>query len=85
MLFIDDDDTILFDDMKDVDRLKILNKVNNMMKFPGYKSQGTETIVDIVMKSVGLVKSEVEETEDLIREVRAEIFRENWLKAGGGG
>ena len=43
------------------------------------------------MKSVGLtrllnsnkklVKSEVEETEDLIREVKAEIFRENWLKA----
>ena len=95
MLFIDDEDTILFNDMKDVDRLKILNQVNNMTKFPKYKPQGTDTIVDIVMKSVGLmrllnsnkklVKSEVEETEDMIREVKAEIFRENWLKAGGGG
>ena len=32
-----------------------------------------------------LVKSEVQETEDMIREVKAEIFREKWLKAGGGG
>ena len=95
MLFIDDEDTILFNDMKDVDRLKILNQVNNMTKFPKYKPQRTDTTVDIVMKSVGLmrllnsnkklVKSEVEETEDMIKEVKAEIFRENWLKAGSGG
>ena len=66
-----------------------------MTKLQKCKPQGTDTIVDIVMKTVGLmrllnsnkrlVKFEVEETEDMIREVKVEIFRETWLKAGGGG
>ena len=47
------------------------------------------------MKSVGLmqllnsnkilVKSEIEESEDLIREVRSDMFGNKWLQGRGGG
>ena len=95
MLFIDEDDIIMFNDMKDVHRLQIFDKVNKMKNFPGYQPKGSESLVDIVMKSVGhmqllnsnkkLVKSKVEESEDLIREVKNEMFRDKWLKGTGGG
>ena len=32
-----------------------------------------------------LVKSEVEENEDLIREVKSDMIRDKWLKGMGGG
>ena len=95
MLFIDDDDVVMFDDMKDVHRLQIFDKVNKMKNFPGYQPKGSESLVDIVMKSVGLmqllnsnkklVKSEVEESEDLTREVKSDIIRDKWLQGRGGG
>ena len=36
MLFIDDDDVVMFNDKKDVHRLQIFDKVNKMKNFPGY-------------------------------------------------
>ena len=40
MLFIDDNDVIMFDDVKDVHRLQIFDKVNKMKNFPGYQQKG---------------------------------------------
>ena len=40
MLFIDDDDVIMFDDMKYVHRLQIFDKVKKMKNFPGYQPKG---------------------------------------------
>ena len=56
MLFIDDDnDAVMFNDMKDVHRLQIFDKVNKMKNFPGYQPKVSESLVDIVIKSVGLM------------------------------
>ena len=45
----------MLDDMKDVYRLQIFNKVNKMKNFPGYQPKGSESLVDIIMRSVGLM------------------------------
>ena len=95
MLFIDENEIAMFEDMKDLNQLQIFNKVNRMKNFPGYQPKElSESLVDIVMKSVGLmqllngnkklVKSEVEDSEDLIREVKSDMIREKWLKGRGG-
>ena len=55
MVFIDDNDLEFLKGLSDVNRLKIFDAVNKFPKFPGYQPKSsTETLSDIVIKSVGL-------------------------------
>ena len=82
MLFMDDNDVENIEDMQDSERLQLFNKVNRLTKFPGYQPKQNESLLEIVIKLVGLMRllkqnkklvdSEVEEAEDLIKDIRAE-------------
>ena len=82
MLFMDDNHVENTEDMQDSNRLQVFDKVNRLTKFPGYQPKQKESLLEIVIKSVGqmrllkknkkLVDSEVEEAEDLIKDIRAE-------------
>ena len=90
MLFMDDDDVENIEDMQDSERLQVFDKVKRLTKFPGYKPKQKESLLGIVIKSVGLMRllkqnkklvdSEVEEAEDLIKDIRAERIQQKWIK-----
>ena len=76
MLFMDDDD------------------IENIKDNPGYQPKQKESLLEIVIKSVRLMRllkqnrklvdSEVEETEDLIKDIRAEGIQQKWIKESTG-
>ena len=90
MLFMDDNDIENIEDMQDSERLQLFDKVNRLTKFPGYQPKQKESLLEIVIKSVGLMRllkqnkklvdSEVEEAEDLIKDIRAERTWQKWIK-----
>ena len=94
MLFMDDDSTENIEDMQDSERLQLFDKVNRLTKFPGYQPKQKESLLEIVIKSVGLIRllkqnkmlvdSEVEEAEDLIKDIRAERIQQKWIKESTG-
>ena len=93
MLFMDDDDVENIEDMQDSERLQVFDKVNRLTKFPGYQPKQKESLLEIVIKSVGLMRllkqnkklvdSEVE-AEDLIKDIRAERIQQNGIKESTG-
>ena len=94
MLFMDDDDVENIEDMQDSERLQVFDKVNRLTKFAGYHPKQKESLLKIVIKSVGLMRllkqnkklvdSEVEEAEDLIKDIRAERIWQKWIKESTG-
>ena len=75
--------------------MKVFNAVNKIKNFPGYKSEkADESLCDIVTKSVGLMKilsmdgkldeNEVGEIEDMLREIKVEKTRLEWMKKSKG-
>ena len=94
MLFMDDDDVKNIEDMQGSERLQVFDKVNGLTKFPGYQPKPKESLLQIVIKSVGLMRllkqnkklvdSEVEEAEDLIKAIRTERVRQRWIRESTG-
>ena len=94
MLFMDDDDVENIEDMQDSERFQLFDKVNRLTKFSGYQPKQKEGLLEIVIKSVGLMRllkrnkklvdSEVEEAEDLIKDIRAERIWQKWIKESTG-
>ena len=90
MLFMDDNDIENIEDMQDSERLQVFDKVNRFTKFPGYQPKQKETLLEIVIKLVGLMRllkqnkklvdSEVKEAEDLIKDITAERIWQKWIK-----
>ena len=90
MLFMDDNDVENIEDMQDSERLQ----VNRLTKFLGYQPKQKESLLEIVIKLVGLMRllkqnkklvdSEVEEAEDLIKDIRAERIQQKWIKESTG-
>ena len=56
MLFMDDDDAENIEDIEDSERLQLFDKVNRLTKFPGYQPKQKESLLEIVIKSVGLMR-----------------------------
>ena len=90
LFYLDEDDMKLLDDLSDIDQLKVFNAVNKMKNFPGYKPEkADESLCDIVTKWVGLMKilsmdgkldeNEVGEVEDMLRDIKAEKARLEWI------
>ena len=94
MLFMDDDDVKNIEDMQGSERLQVFDKVNRLTKFPGYQPKPKESLLEIVIKSVGLMRllkqnkklvdSEVEEAEDLIKDIRTERIWQKWITESTG-
>ena len=94
MLFMDDDNIKNIKHMQDSERLQVFDKVNILTKFPGYQPKQKESLLEIVIKLVvlmrllkqnkKLVDSEVEEAEDLIKDIRAERIQQKWIKESTG-
>ena len=90
MLFRDDNDVENIEDIQVSGRLQVFDKVNRLTKFPGYQPKQKESLLQTVIKSVGLMRllkqnkklvdSEVEEAEDLIKDIRAERIWQKWIK-----
>ena len=56
MAFIDEGDLEFLENLNHVNRLKIYDAVNKLPQFPGYQPKSsTETLSEIVVKSVGLM------------------------------
>ena len=91
LFYLDEDDIELLDNLSDIDCLKDFNAVNKMKNSPGYNPEkADESFCDIVTKSVGLMKilsmdgkldeNEVGESEDMLREIKVEKMRLEWIK-----
>ena len=95
LFYLDEDDIELLDNLSYMDRLKVFDAVSNMKNFPGYKpGKADESLCDIVTRSIGLMKilsmdgtldeNEVGEVEDMLREIKAEKTRLEWIKKSKG-
>ena len=91
MAFIDEDDLEFLENLNHVNRLKIFDAVNKLPQFPGYQPKfSTETLSEIVVKSVGLMRilnikkklpeKEVEQFEDLLTDIRVSVKHEEWIQ-----
>ena len=56
MLFMDDDNVKNIEDMQGSERLQVFDKVNRLTKFPRYQPKPKESLLEIVIKSVGLMR-----------------------------
>ena len=56
MLFMDDNNIENIEDMQDSERLQVFDKVNRLTKFPGYQPKQKESLLEIVIKLVGLMR-----------------------------
>ena len=80
-ILLSDDEIELLEDMRDIERLKLYDAVNKIKNF-GYQPKLGDTIVDIEINSVALMRSlklrdkltdnDVEDVEELIREISLE-------------
>ena len=92
---MDDDGIEIIENMKANDIVRVYDTVNRIKNFPGYQPKGCqETLMDIVICSVGLMRylkfrnklseADVQEAEDLIKNIQVENTRQKWMKRGGG-
>ena len=80
-ILLSDDEIELLEDMRDIERLKLYDAVNKIKNFV-YQAKLGDTIVDIVINSVALMRSlklrdkltdnEVEDVEELVRQISLE-------------
>ena len=79
--------------MKPSDIVRVYDTVNKIKNFPGYQPKSCqETLMDIVISSVGLMgylkfrkklsEADVEEAEDLIKDIHMENTRQKLIKEG---
>ena len=93
---LDDDYTDTIENMQPSDIARVYDTMNRINNFPRYQPNSCqETLMDIVISSVGLMRylkfrkklseADIEEAEDLIKDIHMENTRQKWIKRWGGG
>ena len=73
MLFMDNDDTENIEDMQDSERLQLFDQANRLTKFPGYQPKQKESLLEIVIKLVGLMR---------LLKLNKKLLIQKWKKLG---